>query len=71
VQFTLRDAIKAVEESYSPESNGQSALMCYFRIKCTSVMFLAFVIAIVLRGSTFMVNTINNLIGNVTISLFG
>jgi hypothetical protein len=71
MQFTLRDAIKAVEEASIPNGENTSALVCYFKIKCTSVMFLSLIIAIILRGSSFLVGTVDTLVGNVITSLFG
>ena len=54
--FTLRDAKRAVEEANTVMIGQKSALWIYLKLKCTSMTFLMFILALVIMGSSTIVN---------------
>ena len=60
LELTLRDAKQAVLEAETVKT-GKSALAIYLVLKCKSIMFLAFVIALVLLGLGTIIDAIAGL----------
>jgi hypothetical protein len=58
VGVCLRDAIEAVEESQLEGVGSRSALWIYLKLKCKSMLMLMFVIALIVQGSTTILNFI-------------
>lgn len=61
-QFALRDAVEAVEKVYIGESTGNvNITYCYIKIK--SLMVIGFGIALVIQGTSMMINTTYGVVG--------
>jgi hypothetical protein len=71
VQFTLRDAVEAVEEANTRMVGERSALWIYLQIKVKSVLFLMFIVALVVRGSASIIAFMDGLISNIIYAMFG
>lgn len=60
--FTLRDAKEAVEQANTVHIGEKSALWIYLGLKCKSMMFLMFIVALVIMGSSTIINFVWKLI---------
>lgn len=69
VGFTLRDARQAVFQAETAQT-GRSALWIYLKMKCTSMMVVMLVIAIVLKGSESIINIVWKLIERAVFHIF-
>lgn len=68
--FMLRDAVEAVKIANTRMIGEESALWIYLKIKCKSVLFICFIVAFVLRGSSSMVQFISNLFSRIIDTMF-
>lgn len=69
VGFSLRDARTAIQKS---ETNlvGKHPLTIYLKLKCTSMMMVMLVIAIVLTGADSFIGFVRSLVDNVISHIF-
>lgn len=67
--FTLRDAKEAVEQANTVCIGEKSALGIYLVLKCKSMMFLMFIVALVMMGSSTIINFVWSIISGLS-SLF-
>ena len=69
VGFTLRDARTAVQRAETVMT-GKSPLTIYLKLKCTSLMMVMFIIAVVLAGAEGFVGFVRSLVDNVITYIF-
>lgn len=58
VGVTFRDAVEAVRRANTVEVGEKSALLIYLQLKLKSVMFVAFVISLILKGTDIIINAV-------------
>lgn len=60
--FTLRDAKEAVEQANTVQIGEKSALWIYLKLKCKSLMFVMFIVALIMMGSSTIIDFVWGLI---------
>lgn len=69
IEFTLGDAMRAVKEAETTQT-GKSALWIYLVAKLKSIMFIAFILALVLKGSGTIVNFVARIVDSLLGTMF-
>lgn len=70
LEITLRDARKAVEDSFITMPGERSALWIYLTIKVKSIMFMMLLVVTVIKGGASVIETVWNVIGNAVDLIF-
>jgi hypothetical protein len=68
---TLRDAREAVTRANIGAVGNRSAFWIYMTMKVKSIMFVFFLLAIIVKGSGYLFDTVIRLLGNVINQMFG